>query len=292
MGRKIAIYVFAVLLFLFSAGPVLLTLVGGIIPEKVLLSVPPRLFSMKPTLSYYEYIFTGKVPEAYEERGALRAMVSEEARLIPRAMLNSATVALAVMAANMVFGSMAAYAFARIRFRGKSPTFMGIIMCRLVPASALVVPFYMIIQALGLLDTKLALILVHTLLTLPFTVLILTMFFRRVPVEIEESAVVDGAKPLQVFWKITLPLSASSMVATGLFSFMLSYSEFMYSLVLGGSQRSRTLPVVMTSLIYNPDMIWGMLMSGVFLTLIPSLILAILVWKFVVENIILGAMKY
>jgi multiple sugar transport system permease protein len=292
MGRKIAIYVFAVLLFLFSAGPVLLTLVGGVIPEKVLLSVPPRLFSMKPTLSYYEYIFTGKVPEAYEERGALRAMVSEEARLIPRAMLNSATVALAVMAANMVFGSMAAYAFARIRFRGKSPTFMGIIMCRLVPASALVVPFYMIIQALGLLDTKLALILVHTLLTLPFTVLILTMFFRRVPVEIEESAVVDGAKPLQVFWKITLPLSASSMVATGLFSFMLSYSEFMFSLVLGGSQRSRTLPVVMTSLIYNPDMIWGMLMSGVFLTLIPSLILAILVWKFVVENIVLGAMKY
>ena len=275
MGRKISIYVFAVLLFLFSAGPVLLTLVGGIIPEKVLLSVPPRLFSMKPTLSYYEYIFTGKVPEAYEERGALRAMVSEEARLIPRAMLNSATVALAVMAANMVFGSMAAYAFARIRFRGKSPTFMGIIMCRLVPASALVVPFYMIIQALGLLDTKLALILVHTLLTLPFTVLILTMFFRRVPVEIEESAVVDGAKPLQVFWKITLPLSASSMVATGLFSFMLSYSEFMFSLVLGGSQRSRTLPVVMTSLIY-----------------IPSLILAILVWKFVVENIVLGAMKY
>jgi ABC-type glycerol-3-phosphate transport system permease component len=292
MGRKIAIYVFAVLLFLFSAGPILLTLIGGIIPEKVLLSVPPRLFSMKPTLSYYEYIFTGKVPGAYEERGALRAMVSEEARLIPRAMLNSATVALSVMAMNMVFGSMAAYAFARIRFRGKSPTFMGIIMCRLVPASALVVPFYLLIQAFGLLDTKLALILVHTLLTLPFTVLILTMFFRRVPVEIEESAVVDGAKPLQVFWRITLPLSASSMVATGLFAFMLSYSEFMFSLVLGGSQQSRTLPVVMTSLIYNPDMIWGMLMSGVFLTLIPSLVLAIVVWKFVVENIILGAMKY
>ncbi len=292
MGKKIAIYFFAILLFIFSAGPVILTFVGGIIPEKVLLSVPPRWFSMKPTFSYYRYIFTGKIPEAFEERGAERAMVSEEARLIPKAMLTSATIALAVMGVNMVFGSMAAYAFARIRFRGKSPTFMGIIMCRLVPASALVVPFYLIIQALGLLDTKLALVMVHTLLTLPFTVLILTMFFRKIPVEIEESAVVDGAKPLQVFWKITLPLSASSMVATGLFSFMLSYSEFMYSLVLGGSERSRTLPIVMTSLIYNPDMIWGMIMSGVFLTLIPSLILAILVWKLVVENIILGAMKY
>jgi multiple sugar transport system permease protein len=292
MGKKIAIYFFAIVLFLFSAGPVIITLVGGIVPEKVLLSVPPRWFSMKPTFAYYRYIFTGKIPEAFEERGADRAMVSEEARLIPRAMLTSATIAVAVMGMNMVFGSMAAYAFARIRFRGKSPTFMGIIMCRLVPASALVVPFYLIVQAFGLLGTKLALIMVHTLLTLPFTVLILTMFFRKIPVEIEESAVVDGAKPLQVFWKITLPLSAASMVATGLFAFMLSYSEFMYSLVLGGSERSRTLPIVMTSLIYNPDMIWGMIMSGVFLTLIPSLVLAIIVWKFVVENIILGASKY
>jgi multiple sugar transport system permease protein len=292
MARKIAIYFFAVLLFLFSAGPVLLTLIGGIVPEKVLLSVPPRWFSMKPTLAYYEYIFTGRVPAAFEERGAERAMVSEEARFIPKAMLTSAIIAVAVMGANIVFGSMAAYAFARIRFRGKSPTFMGIIMCRLVPASALVVPFYLLIQAFGLLDTKIALIMVHTLLTLPFTVLILTMFFRRIPVEIEEAAVVDGASRVQTFWRITLPLSAASMVATGLFAFMLSYSEFMYSLVLGGSERSRTLPVVMTALIYNPDMIWGMIMSGVFLTLIPSLILAIVVWKFVVENIILGATKY
>jgi multiple sugar transport system permease protein len=292
MAKKIAIYFFAVVLFLFCVGPVLLTLIGGIVQEKVLLTVPLRLFSGKPTVAYYKYIFTGEIPATFEERGATRAMVSEEARLIPRAMLNSSVIALATMAVNMVFGSMAAYAFARIRFRGKSPTFMGIVMCRLVPASALVVPFYLIVQALGLLDTMAALVMVHSLLTLPFTVLIMTMFFRKIPVEIEEAAVVDGGSPLQIFWRVTLPLSAASLVATGLFAFMLSYSEFMYSLVLGGSERSRTLPVVMSSLIYNPDMIWGMVMSGVFLTLIPSLILAIVVWKFVVENIILGATKY
>jgi ABC-type glycerol-3-phosphate transport system permease component len=292
MVRKIAIYFFALLVFLFSAGPVFMTLIGGIVPEKALLTVPLRMFSMKPTLSYYRYIFTGKIPEAFEERGASRAMVSEEARLIPRAMLNSSVVAVATMGVNIVFGSMAAYAFARFRFRGKSPTFMGIIMCRLVPASALVVPFYLIVQGLGLLDTVFALVIVHSLLTLPFTVLILAMFFRKIPVEIEESALVDGATPIQIFLRITLPLSAASLVATGLFAFMLSYSEFMYSLVLGGSEASRTLPVVMSSLIYNPDMIWGLVMAAVFLTLVPSLVLAIVVWKFVVENIILGASKY
>ncbi len=292
MAKKIAIYFFAILLFLFSAGPVILTLIGGVVPEKVLLSVPPRWFSMKPTLAYYKYIFYGKIPETFELRGAMRGMISQEARLIPRGMLTSTIIALSVMGVNILFGSMAAYAFARIKFRGRSPTFMGIIMCRLIPASALVVPFYLIVQAFGLIETKLAIIMVHSLLTLPFSVLILTMFFRRIPVEIEESAVVDGAKPFQVFLKITLPLSAASMVATGLFAFMLSYSEFMYSQVLGGSLGTRTLPVVMTSLAYNPDMIWGMLMAGVFLTLIPSLLLAIVVWKLVVENIILGASKY
>jgi ABC-type glycerol-3-phosphate transport system permease component len=111
-------------------------------------------------------------------------------------------------------------------------------------------------------------------------------------VEIEESAKVDGASGLQTFRKITLPLSASSIVATGLFAFMLSYSEFLYALVLGGTSRSRTLSVVMASLSTNTDVSWGMLMAGVFLTLIPTLILVIVVWRFVVENIILGASKY
>jgi ABC-type glycerol-3-phosphate transport system permease component len=292
MGRKIFIYVAALVVFLFSAGPLLLTALGGVIPDAALLSVPPKWFSKKPTLDYYRYIFFGVVPHSYEVRGADRVMISEEARQIPRAMLNSAAIAVSVMAVNIVFASMAAYAFARLNFKGKQTTFMGIVMCRLIPAAALVVPFYLIVQAAGLLDTMLAIIGVHSLLTLPFSVLILSLFFSKIPVEIEESAKVDGASGLQTFRKITLPLSASSIVATGLFAFMLSYSEFLYALVLGGTIKSRTLSVVMASLSTNPDMTWGMLMAGVFLTLIPTLILVIVVWRFVVENIILGASKY
>jgi len=292
MLRKAFIIVAALVVFLFSAGPLMLTALGGVIPDAALLSVPPRWFSKRPTLDYYRYIFFGTVPSSYEVRGAERGMISEEARQIPRAMLNSATIAVAVMAVNILFGSMAAYAFARIHFRGKQLTFMGIVMCRLIPAAALVVPFYLIVQAAGLLDNKLAIIAVHSLLTLPFSVLILSMFFQKIPVEIEESAKVDGASPLAIFRRITIPLSASSIVATGLFAFMLSYSEFLYSLVLGGTIKTKTLSVVMASLSTNPDMTWGMLMAGVFLTLIPTLILVIIVWRFVVENIILGASKY
>ncbi len=292
MGRKVLILIAALVVFLFSAGPLILTALGGVIPDAALLSVPPKWFSKRPTLDYYRYIFFGVVPKSYEVRGTDRGMISQEARQIPRAMLNSAIVATAVMAVNIVFASMAGYAFSRISFKGKQLTFMGIVMCRLIPAAALVVPFYLIVQAAGLLDNKLSIIAVHSLLTLPFSVLILSLFFQKIPIEIEESAKVDGASPLTIFRRITIPLSASSIVATGLFAFMLSYSEFMYALILSGTARSRSLPVVMASLSYNPDVAWTLLMSGVFLTLVPSLILVIFVWKFVVENIILGASKY
>jgi len=292
MSKKVLIHVLALIVFFFCVGPLLLTLFGGIIPDAALLSYPPKWFSMKPTLDYYKYIIVGTIPQSYEVRGAMRGMISEEAREIPHSMMNSAVIALSVMGINILFGSMAAYAFARLRFRGKSTTFMGIVMCRLLPAASLAVPFYLIIQAFGLLDTKIAIIMVHSLLTLPFTVLILSVFFRRIPVDIEEAAFIDGASRLQVFRKITLPLSAASMVATGLFAFMLSYSEFLYGMILSGTERSRTLPVIMASLSMETDVAWGMLMSGIFITLIPSLILAILVWKFVVEGIILGAVKY
>jgi multiple sugar transport system permease protein len=292
MARRIFIYVAAMLVFIFCAGPLLLTAIGSVVPEAALLSSPPRWFSERPTLENFDYIFTGKLPSVFARRASDRSMISETARQIPGAMLNSAVIAVSVMAVNIVFASMAAYAFARLNFKGKQVTFMGIVMCRLIPAAALVVPFYLILQAAGLLDTMIAIIALHSLLTLPFSVLILSLFFSKVPVEIEESARVDGASSLQTFRKITLPLSASSIVATGLFAFMLSYSEFLYALVLGGTAKTRTLPVVMASLSNNPDVAWTLLMSGVFLTLIPTLVLVIVVWRFVVENIILGASKY
>ncbi|HJX40223.1 MAG TPA: carbohydrate ABC transporter permease, partial [Anaerolineales bacterium] len=253
MGKKIFVHVAALALLAFTVVPLLLVLMSSVLPDASILSFPPRWFTRRPTLAYYDYIFTGQRPEAYELRGAERGMITEEVRQVPRGMGVSATVAVMVMAVNMVFGSMAAYSFARLRFRGKAATFSGIVMCRLLPAAALAVPFYLIIQGLGLLDTKLALVLVHSILTLPFTVLILTVFFRTIPVEIEEAAKIDGSGPWGTFWRITLPLSASSLVAVGLFSFMLSYSEFLYSNILGGSERTRTLPVIMAALSTNTD---------------------------------------
>jgi len=288
---RILLYLAAMTVFLFSAGPVVLSLLGSVIPDRALFSFPPDWFSSGLTLDNFRYIFTGEIPSSYEVRGAMRGMISDAARQVPDSMVNSTVVALGVMAVNVLCGAPAAYAFARMQFRGKTASFMVIVLSRLVPAVALVTPFYLLIQALGLLGTKLALVLVHSVLTLPFTVLILSVFFRRIPEDIEDAAIVDGCNRLQVFYRIVLPLSLPSLFATGLFAFMLSYAEFLFALVLSGDAANRPLSVVMAALARNTDVSWGLLNSAIFLAVLPSLALVIIVWRYVVEGILVGGTK-
>ena len=288
---RILLYLAALTLFVFSAGPVVLSLLGSVIPDRALFSFPPDWFSSGLTLDNYRYIFTGEIPSSYEVSGAMRGMISDAARQVPDSMVNSTVVALGVMAVNILFGAPAAYAFARMRFRGKTASFMVIVLSRLVPAVALATPFYLLIQALGLLGTKLALVLVHSVLTLPFTVLILSVFFRRIPEDIEDAAIVDGCNRFQVFYRIVLPLSLPSLFATGLFAFMLSYAEFLFALVLSGDAANRPLSVVMAALARNTDVSWGLLNSAIFLAILPSLALVIIVWRYVVEGILVADTK-
>jgi ABC-type glycerol-3-phosphate transport system permease component len=289
--RALPVYLAAALLFLFCVGPVGLSLFASVMPDQAIFAFPPNWFAYAPTLDNYRYIFTGELPDAYLTAGANRAMISDAARQVPRSMLNSTVVALGVMAINIVLGAPAAYAFARFKFRGRMPSFMAIVLARLVPATALITPFYLLVQALGLLGTKLALVLVHSAITLPFTVLILAIFFSRIPREIEEAGVIDGCSRLQLFLRITLPLSRASIFATGVFAFILSYAEFLFALVLSGEASNRPLSVVMAALARNVDVSWGLLNAGVFLAVVPTVALVAFVWRFVVEGLLSGAVK-
>lgn len=139
--------------------------------------------------------------------------------------------------------------------------------------------------------TKTALILVHTVMTIPFTVLILTVFFRRVLPKLQDAAMVDGWTRFQVFTKIILRLSYPSIFATGLFAFMLSYSEFLFSMILDGEAKNRMLSVVMAALARNTGVSWGLLSGGIFLAVVPSLVVGVIVWRFVVEGIIVAGQR-
>lgn len=281
----------AFLVFLFSGGPVLLSFIGSIVPDQAIFSYPPNWFGHGFTLDNYRYIFTGELPSAYQAQGATRSMISDAARQVPRALMNSMIVAGSVALVNLLLGAPAGFAYARMRFRGRIPTFMGLIMAPLVPSIALIVPYYLLVQEFGLVGSRISMIAIHSVMTLPFTVLILSVFFRRIPAELHDAARVDGCTPFQVFTRIFVPLVRPSLLATGLFAFMLSYAEFMFAHALGGGSDVRLLPVVMAALARNPDVSWGLLNASIFVAVVPSLVLVVVVWRFVVEGLLLGGVK-
>lgn len=293
VGRlhPILTFTFAALILLFTGGPVLLALYGSLVPDRVLLSPEKSILTEGPSLETYRYVFTGQLPDSYKQESANRAMISDAARQVPRALVNSSINALIAMILNLLLGAPAAFVFARYMFPGKKLSFMYLILSPLVPAVALVTPIYIMLQALGLVGTQIGIILVHTAKALPFTVLILSVFFRRIPAEIFEAAVLDHCSRFQMFWRVALPLVLPSVGATGLFAFMLSYSEYMFAMILSGDAQTRPVSVVMAALARNTDVSWSLLNTGIFLAVVPTLVLVVLVWRFVVEGLISGAVK-
>jgi ABC-type glycerol-3-phosphate transport system permease component len=283
--RRLLVHLAALLLFLLCTGPVGLSLFASVMPDQAIFSFPPNWFGYSATSDNYRYIFTGEIPATYLTAGANRSMISDAARQVPASMLNSMLVALGVMAVNIILGAPAAYAFARFRFRGQTGTFLAIVMSRLVPAVALITPFYLLIQAMHLLGTKTALIIVHWSSLCRSRCWILQYSSRRIPRD-RGAALLDGCNRAQVFLRIMLPLSRTSVFATGVFAFILSYAEFLFALVLSGDAANRPLSVVMAALARNTDVSWGLLNASVFLAVIPTVALIGVVWRFVVEALL------
>jgi ABC-type glycerol-3-phosphate transport system permease component len=290
-AAKVLKYVGAILLALFILLPIAWVGFSSLIGRQALLLFPPDWLAYGLTTDNFNYIFTGEIPKSFETSGQMRTMISQEIRQVPQAIVNSGIVATAVMIINWVFGSLAAYAYARLRFPGRSATFMFVTLSRLIPAVALAMPYYAIVQRLGLLNKHSALIAIYAALTLPFTTMIMTLYFRGIPPEIEEAAQIDGCGTFGTLWRIALPLALPSMIGTGLFAFMIAYSEFLFGLLVSTSRESRTLSVLLGSVSYNPDVTWGLLSAGVVIGLLPTLLLVFPVWRFMVRGLIAGGLK-
>jgi len=290
-GIKLITYVGAIVLAIFVLAPLAWVFLSSVLPEASIISFPPNWFQYGFMDANYKYIFTGEIPRGAIATATLRTMISQEVRLVPRAVLNSLLVASMVMLINCLLGSLAAYPFARLRFAAKTPIFFFVTMSRLIPTVALAIPYYLIIQRLGLIDTHGALIIIYSVLTLPFTILILTLYFRGIPAEIEEAAQLDGCSPFQTLVRIVVPLALPSLIGTGLFAFMLSYSEFLFGLLITQSIKTRTLPVILATVSWNPDVTWGLSSASITIGLIPTLLLVVPVWRYMVRGLIAGSVS-
>ena len=290
MRRSLLTILGAGLVLLFTAGPIALAFLGSVIPDRVMFASDRGLFD-EVTLENYRFVFTGELPPAYQKSGANRTMISDAARQAPRSLWNSAQISIASLVINLMLGTPAAFIYARYAFPGKKLTFMFLILSPLVPAVALITPIYMLMQEAGLLGSKIAIILTHATRALPFTVLILSIFFRKMPQELFDAALIDGCSRSQLLLQVAMPLAAAPMAATGLFAFMLSYSEFMFAHVLSGDAESRPVSVVMAALARNPDVSWSLLNTGIFIAILPALILVVLVWRYVLADLVSGSLK-
>lgn len=180
---------------------------------------------------------------------------------------------------------LAAYAIERLRFKGSRQVGLSIFLAYLVPPSILFIPLAAIVFQLGLFDTRWALILTYPTFLIPFCTWLLMGYFRSIPYELEECALIDGATRFEILWKIILPLAVPGLISAGIFAFTLSWNEFIYALTFVSSSEVKTVPVgVITELVDGDVYHWGALMAGALLGSLPVAI----IYSFFVEYYVSG----
>ncbi len=188
----------------------------------------------------------------------------------PRWLMTTMGVAVASTFISLLASTLAAYAIQRLRFKGSQYVGLGIYLAYLVPPSILFIPLATIVYQLGLFDTPFALILTFPTFLIPFCTWLLIGYFKSIPYELEECALIDGATRLQILRRITLPLAVPGLISAGIFSFTLSWNEFIYSLAFIQSSEKKTVPVaILTELVTGDVYQWGALMAGSLLGSLP-----------------------
>lgn len=204
---------------------------------------------------------------------------------------NSFTVAMSTTLFTVVVSAMAAFSIVRYKYPGREWIGRLILFKYLLPTAMLFIPLYVIVTTLGLGNTQQGLMLTYLTFTIPFCTWMLMGYFRGIPAELEEQAMVDGCTKLGALMRILVPLSAPGMVAAGIFSFTLAWNEFLLALVITMDQSTMTVPIKLTMMVVGDQYIWGQLMAGAVLASIPVAILYFIGQRFVVQGLAAGAVK-
>lgn len=204
---------------------------------------------------------------------------------------NSFSVAMITTMITVIVSSLAAFSIVRYRYPGREWIGRLILFKYLLPSAMLFVPLYVIVTALGLGNTQQGLILTYLTFTIPFCTWMLMGYFRGMPVELEEQAMVDGCTKLGAMLRILLPLSAPGLVASAIFSFTLAWNEFLLALVITMDQSTMTVPIKLSMMVVGDQYIWGQLMAGAVLASVPVAILYFIGQRFVVQGLAAGAVK-
>lgn len=208
---------------------------------------------------------------------------------LPRWFFNSLVVALAATVGQMLTGSMAGYAFARLHFKGRDTTFLLFLATMMIPPQVTIIPLFIIVRAFGWYDTFPGLIVPG--LFGAFSVFIMRQFFLTIPGELEDAARIDGANHWQIYWRVMLPLSGPALATLGTFTFMSFWNSFLYPLVITRSEEMRTLPVGLSVFRNTFVTEWTLLTAGLIMSLIPVIIAFLLGQRYFVRGITMTGIK-
>jgi multiple sugar transport system permease protein len=268
MIRRVASWCAVVVVLAYSTGPLLSQLVTSLRPESALVGGAGWT-----TFSLDNY------------RGALAG------RALGRALVNSIVVAGTTTMFCLAIGSLAAFALAKLRFRGKNFWLGGALAISMFPPIATVSPLYLIIRALGLRDTLGGLVLSYVTFALPLTLFVLTRFFREIPSAIYEATRVDGCTPLQAWWHVGLPLAAPGIASTAILVFIFAYNEFLYALTFTSSPEMRTVPVAISLFASNRVEPWGEIAAASLIAAVPLVLVVVFFQRRIVAAVTQGAVK-
>ncbi|MFM7302228.1 MAG: carbohydrate ABC transporter permease [Alphaproteobacteria bacterium] len=224
--------------------------------------------SFKPNAELYDYKTHNPFWISSPTLDHIRLLLFNTA--YPRWLMTTMMVAVGATILSLVSSTLAAYAIQRLRFTGSQYVGLAIYLAYLVPPSILFIPLATMVFQLGLFDTPFALILVYPTFLVPFCTWLLIGYFKSIPYELEECALIDGATRLQILRQITLPLAVPGLISAGIFSFTLSWNEFIYALAFIQSSENKTVPVaILTELVTGDVYQWGALMAGALLGSLP-----------------------
>jgi multiple sugar transport system permease protein len=247
------------------------------------LSVPPHWIPQNPTLENYQAYLAPQGSFGLRGAGAIDNM--------HYFFRNSIIVSTCVAALNVIFGTMAAYPLARMEFRGSGLLMPIYLASRMIPGIALIIPLFLVIKQLNLLDNLLSLIITYTGFTLPFSIWILRSYFVSVPRDLEDAARVDRCNRFDMMIRIFLPIVAPALAATAIFAFVASWGEFLYAVIFTSTTAAKTITVAVSQLATDIMIQKTLIATGGVLAVIIPISLALIFQRMLVQGIAAGSVK-
>ena len=275
----------ALLIFLWSFGPFLWLVIMSVSPSADLIRSPPGLIPHSLTFENYVFVLS--------PTGVAGGQMTVQATRVPLSILNSLIIAAAVTAINLVLGSLAGYAYSRYaRSRLLAGSLWVLMMTRMLPSLALILPFFIVFKNLGLLDTKAALIIAYCSLILPLCIWIMKGYFDGLPPNLEKAALVDGCTRFQAIRKIVMPVARPGIVAAGIFCFLVSWNEFIFALILTGTPQAQTIPVIIAGFLVQLRFYdYGPMFAASVLAVLPPVIITLAFQRYLVRGMLSGSLK-